>query len=55
MTREARINIARGLLHIDSFLQNTFKKGIFDIKLAERPTTSDSKRENNTNGGRLDH
>jgi hypothetical protein len=54
MIGKARVNIARGLFHINMFSEMLVEERIFYIKLAKGPFVSHSKRENNTDSGSLD-
>jgi hypothetical protein len=48
------VNETGGLLAVDNFVEMTMKKGVFDIKLVDRPGVRESKREDDANGGRFD-
>jgi hypothetical protein len=43
------------LTHVYLFLKDTMNKGILNIKLVKRPSSSDSQREQKMNSGGLDH
>jgi hypothetical protein len=55
MMRASWINKTRGLAHINLFLQDSMKKGILNIQLTKRSSTSNCKREQKTNSSWLDH
>ena len=54
MIGKARVNVSRGLLHINMFTEMAIKKRIFDIKLAKRPFVGHIKRVDNTDYSGLD-
>jgi hypothetical protein len=54
MIGKARVNIARGLFHINMFSEMPVEEHIFDIKLANGSFVGHNKRENNTDSGSLD-
>jgi hypothetical protein len=55
MLRTCMINKAWGLMHINLLLQNSMQKGILHIKLTKGPSSSNSQREQQTNGSGLDN
>ena len=54
MIGKVRVNVSRGLLHINMFTEMAIKKHIFDIKLTKRPFVGHNKREDNTDCSGLD-
>lgn len=44
MTKMVWVNKARGLFHINSFLENVVKEGILNINLSEGPFLCNGKR-----------
>ena len=54
MIGKARVNIARGLFHINMFSEMPVEEHIFDIKLTKGPFVGHNKRENNTDSGSFD-
>jgi hypothetical protein len=55
MLRMCRINKARGRMHINLLLQNSMQKSILHIKLTKWPSSSNSQRQQQTNGSGLDN
>jgi hypothetical protein len=51
VSRSLGVNETGGLLAVDNFVEMTMKKGVFDIKLVDRPGVRESKREDDANGG----
>ena len=49
MIRKTRVNVSKGLLHINMFTEMAIKKCIFYIKLANGPFVCHNKREDNMN------
>lgn len=55
MIRVLGINVLRRLFHIDIFSESTIEECILHIKLAERPSVGNNKREHNTNSSSLNN
>lgn len=55
MIKKSKINIPRGLLHINMFNEMVIEKGIVDIKLSNRPFVGHYKRKHNMDIGGLDN
>ena len=54
MIGKTRVNVSKGLLHINMFIEMAIKKRIFDFKLAKRPFVGHIKRVDNTDCSGLD-
>ena len=48
MIGKARVNVSKGLLHINMFTEMAIKKRIFDIKLANGSFVGHNKIKDNT-------
>ena len=55
MIRVPGINVPRRLFHIDIFSESVIEECLLHIKLAERPSVGNSKREHNTNSSSLNN